>query len=394
VTRVSRRALNTPASATVAIADAVTTMRSRGASVIDMSAGRAAEHTPDYVCRAAADALLAGDTHQTMSRGTSAYRRACAIKLERDNGIVADPEREIIATMGVKQGLMLALMSTLDPGDEVVIEDPCFVSYRSLIRLAGGTPVPVPLEAVRGFRWSRQDLEARVTPKTRAILLNSPHNPTGTVHTREDLDAIAAVARAHNLTVITDEVYESVTWGGRKHQCIATLPDMCARTITVMGLTKTFSMGGWRVGFIVAPVPIIDAMETLQQHLLTCANSFVQAGAAYALAQPRDEILSLWSDWEHRCKFVTSELNVTPGIVCPMPEGGFYAWADITGTGMTSAELTDLLLNEQQVAVVPGSAFGSCGEGYIRLTCVRSWDDLHEAMRRIRAAIGLTVARL
>jgi aspartate/methionine/tyrosine aminotransferase len=377
----------------VAIADAVATMRRGGAAVIDMSAGRAAEHTPDYVCRAAADALLAGNTHQTMSRGATAYRRACALKLERDNGIVADPEREIIATMGVKQGLMLALLATLDPGDEVLIEDPCFVSYRSVIQLAGGVPVAVPLEAARGFRWSRQDLEARVSAKTRAILLNSPHNPTGIVHTPEDLEAIAAVARAHDLIVITDEVYESVTWDGRKHHCIAALPDMRARTITVMGLTKTFSMGGWRVGFVFAPAPMLDAMVTLQQYLLTCANSFVQVGAAHALTESREEISSLWRDWELRCKFVTSQLNAMPGIVCPMPEGGFYAWADITGTGLTSAEITHVLLNEQQIAVVPGSAFGARGEGYIRLTCVRSWDDLLEAMRRIQAAIGLVAAR-
>ena len=377
----------------MAIADAVATMRSGGATVIDMSAGRAAEHTPNSICRAAADALLAGDTHQTMSRGATAYRRACALKLERDNRIVADPEREIIATMGVKQGLMLALLATLDPGDEVLIEDPCFVSYRSVIHLAGGIPVTVPLHASRGFRWSGHDLEARVSAKTRAILLNSPHNPTGTVHTPEDLDAIAAVARAHNLTVITDEVYESVTWGGRQHHCFATLPDMREKTITVMGLTKTFSMGGWRVGFVFAPPHVIDAMVTLQQHLLTCANSFVQAGAAYALTESRDEVSALWRDWERRCQFVTSELNTTPGIVCPMPEGGFYAWADISGTGLTASEFTALLLNEQRVAVVPGSAFGSCGEGYIRLTCVRSWEELHEAMRRIRAAIGLVAAR-
>jgi aspartate aminotransferase len=393
VTRVSRRALNTPPSATVAIADAVATMRSGGASVIDMSAGRAAEHTPDYVCRAAADALLGGNTHQTMSRGAAAYRRACAVKLARDNDIVADPEREIIATMGVKQGLMLALLATLDPGDEVLIEDPCFVSYRSVIQLAGGIPVAVPLDASRGFRWSREDLEARVSGKTRAILLNSPHNPTGTVHTPDDLDAIAAVARAHDLTVITDEVYERVTWGGRPHHCLATRPEMRARTITVMGLTKTFSMGGWRVGFVFAAPAVIDAMVTLQQHLMTCANSFVQAGAAHALTESLDEVSALWRDWERRCQFVTSELDTTPGIVCPMPEGGFYAWADISQTGMTSTEITSLLLNEQRVAVVPGSAFGSRGEGYIRLTCVRSWEDLHEAMRRIRAAIGLVAAR-
>jgi aspartate/methionine/tyrosine aminotransferase len=358
-----------------------------------MSAGRAAEHTPDYVCRAAADALLGGNTHQTMSRGASAYRQACALKLERDNGIVADPEREIIATMGVKQGLTLALLATIDPGDEVIIEDPCFVSYRGLIQLAGGTPVAVPLDAARGFRWTREDLEDKITTKTRAILLNSPHNPTGIVHTAEDLDAIASVARAHDLVVITDEVYESVTWGGRKHQCLASLPDMRTRTITVMGLTKTFSMGGWRVGFVFAAAPIIDAMVTLQQHLLTCANSFVQAGATHALTESYDKISSLWRDWELRCKFVTSQLNATPGIVCPMPEGGFYAWADITGTGLTSTEITRVLLNEQRVAVVPGSAFGSRGEGYIRLTCVRSWADLQEAVRRIRAAIGLAAAR-
>jgi len=388
VNTLSKRVLENPPSATVLIADIAAGMRRQGIDIIDFSAGRAAEHSADYVNQEAAQALLSGDTHQTMAQGKPEYREACARKLARENGIVADPEKSIIATLGCKQGLTLALMAVVDPGDEVIVEDPCFVSYQPTIRFCGGIPVPVPLRRENHFRWQRDELEAAITDRTKAILFCSPHNPTGTVHTEADLDLISEIASKHDLTVISDEIYERVTWGDRRHICIATRPHMKERSITMMGLTKTFSMGGWRIGFIYAPESIISGMVTLQQHLMTCAGSFTQTGAAKALSEePPSEIKELWKDWERRCQFVVSELNRIPNISCDHPEGGFYAWIDITGTGETSEQLTERLLREYHIALVPGPAFGATGEGYLRMTCVRSWDDLREGLLRFKQAL-------
>lgn len=384
----SKRVLENPPSATVLIADIAAGMSRQGIDIIDFSAGRAAEHSPYYVNQEAAQALLSGDTHQTMAQGKPEYREACARKLARENGIVADPEKSIIATLGCKQGLTLALMAVVDPGDEVIVEDPCFVSYQPAIRFCGGIPVPVPLRRENHFRWQRDELEAAITDRTKAILFCSPHNPTGIVHTEADLDLISEIASKHDLTVISDEIYERVTWGDRRHICIATRPHMKERSITMMGLTKTFSMGGWRIGFIYAPESIISGMVTLQQHLMTCAGSFTQTGAAKALSEePPSEIKELWKDWERRCQFVVSELNSIPNISCDPPEGGFYAWIDITGTGETSEQLTERLLREYHIALVPGPAFGATGEGYLRMTCVRSWDDLREGLLRFKQAL-------
>lgn len=384
----SKRVLENPPSATVLIADIAAGMSRQGIDIIDFSAGRAAEHSPYYVNQEAAQALLSGDTHQTMAQGKPEYREACARKLARENGIVADPEKSIIATLGCKQGLTLALMAVVDPGDEVIVEDPCFVSYQPTICFCGGIPVPVPLRRENHFRWQRDELEAAITDRTKAILFCSPHNPTGTVHTEADLDLISEIASKHDLTVISDEIYERVTWGDRRHICIATRPHMKERSITMMGLTKTFSMGGWRIGFIYAPESIISGMVTLQQHLMTCAGSFTQTGATKALSEePPSEIKELWKDWERRCQFVVSELNRIPNISCDSPEGGFYAWIDITGTGETSEQLAERLLREYHIALVPGPAFGATGEGYLRMTCVRSWDDLREGLLRFKQAL-------
>ena len=388
MTRLAQRVSDIPSSATVRIADVAASLRRQGVPVVDLSAGRAAEHTPPYIVEAAVEALRGGQTHQTMSIGTPEYRQACAVKLGRENDIDADPDREIIATMGVKQGLTLALMATVGPGDEVIVEDPCFVSYQPLIRMCGGVPVSVPLRAENGFRWRREDLESRITPRTRAILFNSPHNPTGTVHVVADLDLIADVARRHDLVILSDEVYERVTWNGRRHVSIASRPDARNRTVTVMGLTKTFSMGGWRIGFVHAEPDLIGTMASLQQHLITCASSIAQAGATAAFGEPpRPEVLALWREWEQRCLFVAAELRSVPGVTCHDPEGGYYAWPNVRGTGWDDTELAEALLQQHHVAVVPGSAFGASGHGYLRLTCVRSWPDLKEAMARITSVL-------
>jgi aspartate aminotransferase len=385
---VAERIRAAPTSATVRIADLAKTLKRSGVDVVDFSAGRAAEGTPDYICQAASEALLGGDTHQTMAQGKPEYRQACATKLLRENGIEADPETEIIASFGCKNGLALALLAVMDPGDEIIVEDPGFVSYAPTIQFFGGVPVPVPLRSEDDHRWREEDLRAAVTDRTRAILFCSPHNPTGVVHRPEELDMIARVAEEYDLYVISDEIYERITWGGREHVCIASRAGMAGRSITLMGLTKTASMGGWRIGFVYAPPPVVEAMVTLQQHLATCVGSFTQVGGAVAFGrEPEAALTAMWQEWEERCEYMTRELDRMPGVRCGSPEGGFYGWADIRATGESSEELAERLLRDHHVALVPGSAFGPQGEGFLRITCVKSRADLEEGIRRLREAL-------
>jgi aspartate/methionine/tyrosine aminotransferase len=383
------RALAIPSSPTIGTADAVTEMRRSGVNLIDLSAGRAAEPTPDYVVAAASQAMARGDTHQTPARGTLEFREACATKLRREYGIDADAESRILATLGCKEGLFLALLASLDPGDEVLVEDPGFVSYEPAVRYCGGVAVPVLLTPENRFRFRAADLEKRVSAKTKGIILCSPHNPAGVVHSREDLEVVASLARAHDILVYADETYERLTWDGRRHLPIATLPGMSDRSVTLIGLTKSFCMGGWRIGFALAPPPILEAMLKVQQHLITCPTSFGQTAAALALSEePREEVKALWRDWEERTRCVTRALDALPGVSCAMPEGAFYAWADARRLSSSSERLAEWLLREHRVAVVPGSAFGPGGEGFLRVTCARSWNEIEEGLERLRRGLS------
>lgn len=385
----SSRFLETPSSAPVRLADLAMTLRAEGRELYDFSAGRAVEATPAFICAAAKRALDEGDTHQTMAQGTPAYRRACARKLERDNAIEADPNKNVIATMGCKQGLMLTLMAILDLGDEVIVEDPCFVSYQQEIRFCGGVPVAVPLRPENRFRWSRAELEKAITPRTKAILFCNPHNPTGVVLSEADVDVIAEVAQERDLYVIADEIYERMPWGGRPHLSIASRPGMEERTITLMGTTKGFSMGGWRIGFACATEPIVRAMVVIQQHMQTCASSIAQAGATVAFGEPASpELLDTWRDWERRTQHVAAEINRISGVKCAVPEGGFYAWIDVRSKKMSSGECAERLLRDHGVVLVPGSAFGPTGEGFLRMTCVKSWNELRLGLAQIARGLA------
>ena len=384
----SDRVVLSEQSSTVKIADKAKRLIEQGNTVFDFSAGRAFEATPKYVMEAAIAAMRKGDTHQTMAQGTTEYRRACATKLARENSIAADPEREIVATMGCKQGLTIALLALVNPGDEIIVEDPCFVSYRQTIQYLCGRSVTVPLLKENQWRWKREQLEAAVTDKTKAIIMCTPHNPTGVVHTKEDLEEVAAVARKHNLVVITDEPYERTVWEGRQHHNMANLPGMRHLTVTLMSLTKSFSMGGWRIGFAFADPELIEQMTKLQQHLITSVNSFVQAGGIAAFGEPpRDEVLDYWKDWEKKVQYFTHTLNEIEGLKCCMPEGGFYAWVDISELDISSERFSDQLLEEENVAVIAGSSFGRQGEDYIRITCVKSWDEIQQGLDRIRSFV-------
>ena len=381
----SERVTKSQLSATVGIADELSRLRENNEKVFDFSAGRATENTPAYIIKASIHAMQSGATHQTMAKGTTSYRKACAAKLARENSIIANPDSEIVATMGIKQGMTNTLLALLNPGDEVIVEDPCFVSYHQLISYCGGKSIAVPIRHEHNFRWETDALEAAITSNTKAILINSPQNPTGTVHTKEDLEKIVDIAIRHNLYVISDEVYERVTWDGRSHYNIARLPGMKERTITLMSLTKSFAMGGWRTGFVYASTPIISQMVKLQQHLITSCNAFVQAGSAVAFGEPpKQEVVDLWKSWEEKCAFATTFLDQVDGLSVQMPEGGYYAWTDISQLGISSQVFAERLLKEHKVGVIPGRSFGAMGENYVRVTCVRSWDELKEGLERIK----------
>ena len=379
---IAARSREIPTSATVRIADVVSDMKRRGIDVVDFSAGRAAEHTPAYVVEAASRAMHDGDTHQTPARGKPEFRKACARKLARDNGIEADPERELMATLGCKQGLFLGLQATLDPGDEVLVEDPGFVSYQPEIQYSGGRAVAVPLP------WTTEALKEKLTPKTRGLVLCSPQNPTGLVHQRKDLEAIAELAKEHDLLVYSDETYERLTWDGHEHISIAALPGMRERTVTLMGLTKSFSMGGWRVGVALAPEPILDVMVTVQQHLVTCAGFLRANGRSRCLCGASSR----------RCTHAVGGLGKTVpprrrsprrNPFRPLLDAGrcLLCLADVSALGEPSETLADRWLDELHVAVVPGSAFGPHGDGYVRITCVRSWEELEKGLSRLRSAL-------
>jgi len=383
--KISDRVVNSEHSSTVGIADTATRIRAEGKTIYDFSAARAFEPTPDYIIEEAIRSMKAGETHQTMAVGTMAYRRAVSIKLKRENNIIADPDKEIIATMGVKQGLTIGFLALINPGDDVIIEDPCFPSYRQLIHYLGGNAISVPLRAKNNFRWDKDELEKAITPRTKAILFNSPQNPTGVVHTLQELELIAYIAKKYNLFVLSDEVYERLTWGGRKHLNICSLDGMKERTITLNSLTKSFSMGGWRIGYVNGPEEIITSLNKLQQHLITSCNSFVQAAAALAFKEaPRPEVLEYWKEWEKKTIYVAKELDSIPGISCPVPDGAFFVWANISQLGMPSKVFVERLLKEEKVALVHGSSFGKNGEGYFRMTCSKTWDENKEGLRRIR----------
>lgn len=381
----SSRAAAIRPSSTVWFADAAASLRAKGEPVIDMSAGRAAEATDAEICAVAKAAMDEGDTHQTPARGAPGYLAAVSEKLRRENGLDYAAESGVMATLGCKNGLTLALLSLLDPGDEVIVEDPCFVSYAPTIMLCGGVAVAAPLRAEDGYRWRQESLEAALTPRTKAIIVCSPHNPLGVVHTQEDIEVIRDFACEHDLAVIADEIYEAVVWGGRKHSPIAAAEGMRERTIGLMGMTKSYSMGGWRVGYAYGPERLMDLMSRTQAHLMTCASSIGQRAASVALSPLVTERMraTVWREWESRCIFTSERLNAAPGLSCKVPEGGFYAWLDISACGVDSTTFAKRLLREMKVSTVPGASFGPSAEGFLRVTCVKSEEDVTEGVSRI-----------
>ncbi len=380
--RFARRMGAVESSPTVAVSDRARQLKAAGHDVIDLGGGDPDFPTPQHIVAAAADAMEAGDTHYVASPGIIELRRALVDKLRVDNGLEYSPN-EIIVTPGGKAAIFAAIMALVDEGDEVLILDPGWVSYAPQAQLAGATPVRVPLSPADNFRVTEERLRPHVTARSRVLIACTPNNPTGRVMAREELEAIARVAREHDLLVLSDEIYEKLVYDGAEHISLASLPGMRERTLTLNGFSKAYAMTGWRLGYVAAPAPIIEEILKVHSHSMTCAASFGQRGAVAALTGPQDFIGEMVAAYDRRRHLVADGLNAIPGVRCPLPEGAFYAFPDITGTGLLSSACAELLIERAQVAVTPGIAFGEAGEGHIRLSFATSDELLQRAVERM-----------
>jgi aminotransferase len=349
--------------------------------VISLGVGEPDFATPWHIREAAIYSLEKGYTMYTSNLGMPELRQELSRYLKNNYNLDYDPGSELLITVGVSEGLDLTMRAILDPGDEVIMPDPCFVSYNPCVVLAGGTPIMVPTNEENNFELSSTAIEARVTNKTKAILIGYPANPTGSVMTREKLAQIAEVARRHRLLVISDEIYARLVYSV-EHTCFATLPEMKENTILLGGFSKAYAMTGWRIGYAAANKEVIAAMTKIHQYTMLCAPIMGQIAAIEALKSGESSIAEMVEDYNRRRLVMVKGLNDI-GLPCFKPKGAFYAFPSIKVTGMTSEEFAEKLLMEEKVAVVPGSAFGQCGEGYVRCCYATSLAEIEEALSRM-----------
>lgn len=349
--------------------------------VISLGVGEPDFITPWHICEAAIYTIEKGYTMYTSNKGLPELRAELANHLNSRFGLSYDPEDEILVTVGVSEGLDLALRAILNPGDEVIIPDPCYVAYPACVTLAGGIPVQVPTTEDNNFAIMADDIEQRITQRTKAILLGYPANPTGAVLSKEGLVGIAELAKRHNLLVISDEVYGRLVYG-TEHTCIAALPGMRERTVLLNGFSKAYAMTGWRIGFAASGAEIVGAMTKIHQYTMLCAPTMGQMAAIEALKSGDGEVEAMVKEYDRRRKVMVKGLRDI-GLSCFEPRGAFYVFPSIKVTGMTSEEFAERLLAEEKVAVVPGSAFGRCGEGYIRCCYAASLTEIEEALKRM-----------
>ncbi|HEY76998.1 MAG TPA: aminotransferase class I/II-fold pyridoxal phosphate-dependent enzyme [Thermoflexia bacterium] len=374
---VSQRIASVPPSGIRRFFDIAATME----DVISLGIGEPDFTTPEPIVQAGIEALKRGETHYTSNSGLMELRRAIAEHLDRLYGQTYNPASEILITVGVSEALYLACTAILDPGDEVIIPEPCFVSYAPEVTFAGGVPVMVPTRAEDGWQVTAEAIEEAVTERTKAILLGYPNNPTGAVMSRERLNEIAAVVKRHDLLVISDELYDRLVYD-TEHVCFPSLPGMYSRTILLMGFSKAYAMTGWRIGYAAAPAEILGMMRKVHQYTIMCAPTVAQYAALAALKEGEPYVQEMRAEYDRRRRLIVSGLNEI-GLTCTEPQGAFYAFPSIAVTGMDENEFAERLLQEEHVAVVPGSAFGEAGKGYVRCSYATAYEQIEEALERM-----------
>jgi aminotransferase len=354
--------------------------------VISLGVGEPDYATPWHISEAAIQSLEKGYTMYTSNSGMLELRQETSRYLKETYSVGYDHVGELLITVGVSEALDLVMRAILNPGDEVIMPDPHYVAYDSCVILAGGEPVMAPTSQKNNFEVNAADIEARITGRTKAILIGYPANPTGAVMSRDRLLPIAEVARRHQLLVISDEIYARLVYGV-EHTCFASLPGVKENTVLLGGFSKAYAMTGWRVGYAAAPKDIIAAMTKIHQYTIMSAPTMAQVAAIEALKSGEPSVLEMVEDYNRRRLVIVRGLNDI-GLTCFEPRGAFYAFPSIASTGMTSEEFSEKLLLEEKVAVVPGSAFGQCGEGYVRCCYATSLSDIEEALSRMKRFVG------
>ena len=349
--------------------------------VISLGVGEPDFVTPWHIRESCVHGLQRGYTSYTSNYGLLELRQEITRMIETDYGVTYNPKCEALVTVGVSEALDLAMRASLSPGDEVLVPEPCYVSYQACVTLAGGTPVSVSCTRENEFRVTVDQLSAAVTPRTKALLIGYPNNPTGAVMPREALAAIAQFAEQHDLIVISDEIYANLTYDG-EHTCFASLPGMRDRTILLNGFSKAYAMTGWRIGYALGNEDFIAAMTKIHQFTMLCAPITAQIAAVEALQQGRPSRERMVAEYDKRRRLMVEGFR-NMGLDCFEPKGAFYVFPSIQNTGLTSLEFAEKLLHAEKVALVPGNAFGACGEGYIRCSYAASSKNLSEALDRI-----------
>ena len=361
-------------------------LEAKGKDIIHLEIGEPNFDTPVNIREAAKKALDKGYTHYCNSKGLAPLRIQIAKELEKTRGIPIDPER-IIVTPGAKPIMFYSMLALLQRGDEAVYPSPLYPIYESMVNFSGAKAVAVPLREELGFRFHISEFKSKITSRTKLIILNSPHNPTGGVLEEEDVRAVAEIARERNIVIFSDEVYENIIYEG-KHVSIASFPGMQDKTILLSGFSKTYAMTGWRIGYAYVPPDLVEPVVRLIANSVSCTAPFVQHAGIEALTGPQDSVPKMVEEFRERRDLIVDGLNSIPGISCVRPKGAFYVFPNVKRAGIDCGKLADYLLYEAGVAVLPGTHFGRAGEGYLRLSYANSQENIKKALERIKTALA------
>lgn len=361
-------------------------MERAGEKVLHFEIGRPDFDTPEYIKQAANQALAQGKVHYTSNFGLMELRQAIADKLKRENHVDYKAS-EVLVTVGLSEAVFAVLASLLDEGDELLVPDPVWLNYINVPNLLGAKAATYSLKEENGYQMDLDEIRTKITSKTRGIVIVTPNNPTGGVLEEDVLKELAEIAKANDLMVIADEIYERLVYDGTKHVSIASLPGMKERTFTMNGMSKAYAMDGWRLGYVAAPEEYIAVMNKFHQHNTTCAPNFVQAASIAALAQEGDEVREMVKEYQRRRDYAVQAINAIDGISCLCPKGAFYIFINCKQLWKTSAELSQYFLEQAKIALVPGDVFGPGGEGYLRMSFAASYESIVEGCDRLKAAV-------
>ena len=376
---ISSRVQSVPPSGIRKFFDIVATMK----DVISLGIGEPDFVTPAPILQAGQASLTRGETGYTSNSGALELRQAVARNLKKLYSVDYDPETELLITVGVSEALYLALTAILDPGDEVIVPQPCFVAYTAEVTFAGGTPIPIETKVANNFQVTVEEIERAITPKTKVLLIGYPNNPTGAVMSRENLEQIGQLAEKHDLLVISDEIYDRLVYGFN-HVCFAGLPRMRPRTILLGGFSKNYAMTGWRLGYAAAPAELLAAMRKVHQYTIMSAPTTAQAAGVEAINNGEQFVQDMVAEYDRRRRLLVSGLN-TLGLDCFEPKGAFYAFPSVAKSGLDENHFAEALLQEEKVAVVPGSAFGESGAGFVRMAYATAYEKIEEALNRMES---------